>query len=640
MKYNSLLIWGILLFIGVSCNNEKYGLCDDCRNQKVVNVTDYGLKADGSSDCSDLVNAIISMLPAEGGTIIFPEGTFLIDSPILLTRNFVTLQGAGIDKTRIVLGNASYAFHIAPIADMDGRKNRISGVEANGFTLVGKDEYSGTGIFVEHDNDRLHFSNIKMENMYQGIKAQGADAITFDKIDASDAVLGIEMSGGIQNMVTNCIFGSADGSCAAKISSESNLIFSGNRLSSDSYCARFQSCTRVNVSDNEFTGKTVTFFEFGGQNNIISDNEFTLETGAEDQMAGKSVDFGAIRISGSFNNFVYNTVDMAWDEEIKNPVTINATSTENSRFTECSISNINSDQVFFISESSTVVDCGVTEANIRLKTVERDYTKAAYILPDSYETDDDENASRVWFTKVFTEGRLVAAADLPSEDLSAFDVIMVHIDRKGIERGYQNLPISSESIAAIAEYYKNGGNILLCNHATQLIVPMGRTTRAPGIFSSGEGGSGTDEWNINANIGLEYDHRNHPVFAGMSVSSQFSHPTYQLIGPGFREDHNCMWDLNSYGLAGEYPDAENIVKAFEAENKATVLATWGHVTDFCCAAIVEFAPTEEYKGSCIAIGAAAYEWNQNSGLNVFQSNIELMTRNSLHYLSSKKLSGF
>ena len=64
------------------------------------------------------------------------------------------------------------------------------------------------------------------------------------------------------------------------------------------------------------------------------------------------------------------------------------------------------------------------------------------------------------------------------------------------------------------------------------------------------------------------------------------------------------------------------------------MATWGHVTDDCCAGMVEFAPTAEYQGTCIAIGLAAYEWNQNSNLNVYQDNLVLMTKNILHYLST------
>ena len=250
--------------------------------------------------------------------------------------------------------------------------------------------------------------------------------------------------------------------------------------------------------------------------------------------------------------------------------------------------------------------------------------------------DDDEKASYAWFKKQFVNGKVITSATLTDEDLSAYDVIWVHIDRVGIGAGWDKLPLSADAIAALATYYKNGGNLFLSNHATQLVVPFGRTERLPGIFADGEGGDGADIWTINANIGMEYDHRAHPVFAGMVTSSQFPHETFPLIGPGRREDHNCMWDLNSYGFPALYPNAGNVVKAFEEENKATVLATWGHVTDYCCAGMVEFAPTAEYQGTCIALGLAAYEWNQNSNINVYQDNIVLMTKNILHYLSAKK----
>ena len=602
MKINKFLISGLLFILGTSCSNDdNYTLCDECNGQKIIDITQFGLPTDGSTDCADLINAIIADLPPEGGTILIPEGTFRLDSPIQLTRNFVTLKGVNDDvaataadarESRLILGNAEYALHVAPVADIDGRKNRISGVEVNGLTLVGKADHQGTGIFVEHDNDRLHFFNIRMENMYQGIKLQGCDAITLARIDATDAVNGIEMNGGIQNMVTNSLFGSAQGGVAARISGESNLIFSHNKLTAeDDRCASFTGCSRVNISDNEFTGNKMTFHA-------------------------------------------------DWSDGIENPVTVNAAEGENNRFASFTIENTNSNQVFYVSESSEVIDCGVTEENIKVKPSEaQDLTNAVYVItydtPEEIE-DDDEKASYAWFKKQFVNGKVITAAALAGEDLSAYDVIWVHIDRVGIGAGWDKLPLSADAVAALTTYYKNGGNLFLSNHATQLVVPLGRTERAPGIFGDGEGGSGADIWTINANIGMEYDHRSHPAFTGMVTSDQFSHETFPLIGPGQREDHNCMWDLNSYGFPSLYPNAGNVVKAFEEENNATVLATWGHVTDYCCAGMVEFAPTTEYQGTCIALGLAAYEWNQNSNLNVYQDNIMLMTKNILHYLSAKK----
>ena len=92
-----------------------------------------------------------------------------------------------------------------------------------------------------------------------------------------------------------------------------------------------------------------------------------------------------------------------------------------------------------------------------------------------------------------------------------------------------------------------------------------------------------------------------------------------------------MWDLNAYGY--NIPaDGANVVKAFETENTAVVLATWGHVTDFCCAGMVYFAPAGEYQGKCYAIGLAAYEWHQNSNTNLHQAIIEKITKNAFDLL--------
>ena len=44
-----------------------------CKGQKIIDITQFGLPTDGSTDCADLINAIIADLPPEGGTILIPE---------------------------------------------------------------------------------------------------------------------------------------------------------------------------------------------------------------------------------------------------------------------------------------------------------------------------------------------------------------------------------------------------------------------------------------------------------------------------------------------------------------------------------------------------------------------------------------
>ncbi len=290
-----------------------------------------------------------------------------------------------------------------------------------------------------------------------------------------------------------------------------------------------------------------------------------------------------------------------------------------------------------------IYDNGVVSQGQTIRfTVEEVPAKIGYLI--SYDNvasieDDDEQASAKWFTENITNGEILTPADL-AEGLSPDDysAIWIHVDRVGIGVGYQNLPaslISDAAISALTAYLKEGGNLFLSNHATQMVVPLGRVESqlAPGLFGDGAGSEGDDVWTINAQIGVGstpvYDHRSHEVFAGLETSDQYTHETYPFIGPGVREDHNCMWDCNAYGFDGD----PNVVFSFETATTSIVLATWGHVVDYCCAGLVEFLPTTQYQGRIIAMGLAAYEWNQNSGTNQFQSNIERFTKNTLEYLS-------
>lgn len=248
--------------------------------------------------------------------------------------------------------------------------------------------------------------------------------------------------------------------------------------------------------------------------------------------------------------------------------------------------------------------------------------------------DDDERAAANWFNSFYPDGSFVSISAIKNNkvDLSQYKVIWLHIDREG----NSNIPtvfLNEQVVNKLKEYYKQGGNLLLTIHATQYLVNLGRIKKAPNIIGVGQSAYNPDVWTINPFIGMTYDYFTHPIYNGLSTDhSTYSHTTIPLIGPGQKEDHNCMWDLNSYGYDG------NVVDAFENENNAKVIGTWGQVTDFCCAGIVEFLPTTEYKGNCIAVGLAAYEWNQNDNTNEYLSNLRRLTSNALSYLAANNIS--
>lgn len=256
--------------------------------------------------------------------------------------------------------------------------------------------------------------------------------------------------------------------------------------------------------------------------------------------------------------------------------------------------------------------------------------------------DDDERAAATWFMTQ-PNAELIQASDLSSLDYDMYGVLWVEIDRVGLPSGWENLPseLSSESaIAALKAYSAAGGSLYLANMATQLTVPLGIVpdNMAPTVFGNGEGGTGGDVWVINPYLGVDfknggdqgyYDRTAHEIFKGLTFEdpNNYGYDNLPLIGPGQREDHNCLWDCNIYGKGSE----ADVIKNFEVTTNSLVLATWGHVRDHCVAGLVEFYPTLAH-GRCIANGFAAYEWNQNSGVNPYQHNIEQLTKNILDYL--------
>lgn len=256
--------------------------------------------------------------------------------------------------------------------------------------------------------------------------------------------------------------------------------------------------------------------------------------------------------------------------------------------------------------------------------------------------DDDERAAATWFAAQ-ENSMFIQASEISSLDPDIVSVIWIEIDREGLPLGWKNLPaeVSSDAtIAALREYSANGGSIYLANMATQLTLPLGFVPDGmePTLFGSGAGGTGTDVWVINPYLGWDfrdgadqgfYDRTTHAIYKGLTLEDPngYGYDNLPLIGPGHREDHNCMWDCNIYGKGSE----RDVIANFEKTTNSMVLATWGHVRDHCVAGLVDFYAAGDH-GRCVANGFAAYEWNQNSGANPYQHNVEQLTLNILQYL--------
>lgn len=265
----------------------------------------------------------------------------------------------------------------------------------------------------------------------------------------------------------------------------------------------------------------------------------------------------------------------------------------------------------------------------------------AMLVAEDYTNSADETDAVAWFKTNYVDkgkGVLLTPSTISQLDATKQSACWVMCDLVGISVGYSNLPgnlASASTISALKAYGEAGGNLLLTNHATQLAVAVGRLseTYAPALFGSGSGGQNDDVWGsqpIIGNVdGQIYDHSGHAIYDGMNFTSGlYARSIYCFEGAGIKGDHNCMWDLNTYGLSA----SPNVVKNFEDITNSTVLGTWNHVVDYCCAGIVDFEPTTTYAGRILAVGLAAYEWNIEV-TNPYLDQLELFTTNCINYLN-------
>lgn len=275
--------------------------------------------------------------------------------------------------------------------------------------------------------------------------------------------------------------------------------------------------------------------------------------------------------------------------------------------------------------------------------------------------DDDEIAAAKWLsakggTYVGVEQiwKSLNGVDNLSIKLDDYKTVWIHLDKQGPtgidnfreaytggEKGFLNESV----LNALTDYYKNGGNLLLTTHGSILLKDLGRMDRYPEVTGFGNGGSNDDTWDINVLFGTwtadaqAFDRSGDPLFKDIEIISAFrpaeqggrEYKIFHLEGPAWKEDHNCFWhfDLPENNDNGNPAKYQLLYEAYGV----TPLAIWPHITDYYGGGMARWDAKDDYKGKCITIGMAAYEWNQNSGENIYRNNIEKLTENALAELA-------
>ncbi len=277
--------------------------------------------------------------------------------------------------------------------------------------------------------------------------------------------------------------------------------------------------------------------------------------------------------------------------------------------------------------------------------------------------DDDERAAAEWFNSY--GGKYISTAEIAdgTADLSNYQAIWIAIDRVvaqpfeqattadyiasfrnnclGGEKGFLNETVKT----AITDFYKNGGNLLLTNHACILLKDFGRIDRDPENVTFAEGVDNQDIIDVNVVLGTwadapqTFDRSNDPLFDGITMETAQrpngkEYKVFHMTGPGWKEDHNCFWHLDdAYDGDATGNGDVNHYQGLYSQWQVTPLGMWPHIEDYYGGAIARWDANDTYQGKCITIGIACYEWNQNNTTNPYQGNIERLTYNALNELS-------
>ncbi len=276
--------------------------------------------------------------------------------------------------------------------------------------------------------------------------------------------------------------------------------------------------------------------------------------------------------------------------------------------------------------------------------------------------DDDEAYGWVWFHANYPTGTFVPFSSITSADvLEPYRVafFMRDIDDPGTV-GYDawNYPeVVNNATPFVAEWYKNGGSLLLWSHATTYVGHLGRLDldmMKKNDHAIGYGcGNNPDTWKMAVQLApaggrFIKDHSTHPIFRGLDVEPAGNTKLIAVkSGSAFTEDHNCLFFNLPSVLTGIGNQEETCYQAATKTYGLYPLGTWDSQIDWVSQLNVWEAQqgNTEFQGTIICVGNGGCNFylrtqedfdvqTQPSG-NAFQANIETMAKNAIEYLKTR-----
>lgn len=270
--------------------------------------------------------------------------------------------------------------------------------------------------------------------------------------------------------------------------------------------------------------------------------------------------------------------------------------------------------------------------------------------------DDDEVSAWLWLKSQYETAIFVPFSTISQvSDIEAFRVLFWIRDLENVsENDVWTMPAAVQAATpVVTAWYKAGGNLLLWGHATPYIGDLGRMDKAmmksnDHVFGMSEGGINNDTWAMAVQLnvgGATIDMSTHPIYSGLTTRTINGLKAIDFKGPGWTEDHNCLYFNIPAQLTGLANNSTSIYSVLTETYGIYPLGVWDSQTAFVSQLNVwEIRQgNTDYQGTVICVGNGGCEFSMKNAdgtpdksaspsNNKYQANILNFAKNSLEYL--------
>lgn len=212
-----------------------------------------------------------------------------------------------------------------------------------------------------------------------------------------------------------------------------------------------------------------------------------------------------------------------------------------------------------------------------------------YPTPEQHlaEADDDEASAWLWFHQEYPDAQYLYFGDISEHTLDSLRVLFWLRDvETGNTADVFSMPETvKHATPFIADWYRRGGDLILWGHAVVFIESIGRlpegTYTAPEhdlVCACGKGNLDLNSWRMAVQLNLDgqvkKDHSTHPLFRGITVFTNNDTRLVAVKGPGWTEDHNCVFFNYPSELTGREWQQEICYTLLTEYYGIYPLATW------------------------------------------------------------------